>query len=150
MGSMNQMNRSIPNHAQLCFRFGPLLKIGTNWFWNAEHDKALEQIHECIKHETEVTQFKRIDVFQKTCDATRAGSGAVLQQLKKSYDWKPIHFASRFLTSLKINILLMNWSLWWLCGRPNISRITRKAQNFQGILDQKESFEYCTEKEQGK
>ena len=44
--------------------------------------------------------FKRSSPIRIICDASKSGLGAVLQQ-QDELGWRPIHFASRFLTALE-------------------------------------------------
>ena len=57
LGSVNQMNRFIPNLAQLCFPFRLLLKDANSWDWREEHDKAFSNIKDSIRNVAEVTHF---------------------------------------------------------------------------------------------
>ena len=42
LGAVNQMNRFIPNLAQLCFPLRPLLKKDKPWNWEEKHEKAFK------------------------------------------------------------------------------------------------------------
>ena len=57
LGAVNQLNRFIPNLAQLCFKLRPLLKQDKSWNWNETHDKAFEEITKQVKRVTEVGHF---------------------------------------------------------------------------------------------
>ena len=100
--AVNQMNRFIPNLAQLCFPLRPLLKKDKTWNWEEKHEKAFKEINEQVKRVTEVGHFKKSENIRIVCDASKAGLGAVLQQ-QDEIGWRPIHFASRFLTPLEEN-----------------------------------------------
>ena len=97
---MNQLNRFIPNLAQFCHELRPLLKKDQPWNWEEKHDKAIQTISEKVKQIVEVGHFKRICFIRIICDATKSGLCAVLQQIDGN-NWRPIHFASRFLTPLE-------------------------------------------------
>ena len=60
LGAVNQINRFIPNLAQLCHEIRPLLKkdleMGTA---TDQHDKAFQKINEKVKQVVEVGHFKR-------------------------------------------------------------------------------------------
>ena len=47
-----------------------------------------------------LNHFKRNCPLRIICDANKAGSGAVLDR-QENEEWKPISFASRFLTELE-------------------------------------------------
>ena len=100
LGAVNQMNRFIPNLAQLCHAFRPLLKKDKKWQWDEQQDKAFESVNQKVKEVAEVGHFRRSQPIRIICDASKSGLGAVLQQ-EKNGEWVPIHFASRFLTSLE-------------------------------------------------
>ena len=115
LGAVNQLNRFIPNLAQLCFKLRPLLKQDKQWSWNETHDKAFEEINKQVKRVAEVGHFKKSRKIRIICDASKAGLGAVLQQ-QEEIGWRPIHFASRFLTPLEekysINDLELLAAVW--------------------------------------
>ena len=101
LGAVNQMNRFVPNLAQLCFPFWPSLKNGKSWDWRQEHDKVFSKFKDSKRNVAEVTHFKRAADLRIFCDPSRTGLGAVLQQRESNEERKPIHFASRFLTVLE-------------------------------------------------
>ena len=117
---MNQLNRFIPNLAQLCHELRPLLKKDQPWNWGEKHDKAIQVINEKVKQVAEVGHFKRSSPIRIICDASKAGLGAVLQQIYENIEnnWRPIHFAPRFLTPLeskfsinKLELLAIVWAI---------------------------------------
>ena len=97
MGAVNQLNRFIQNLAQLCHGLRPLLKKDQSWKWEEKHDKAIQEIIEKVKQVAEVGHFKRSCPIRIICDASKLELGALLQQ-NDGNNWRPIHFASRFLT----------------------------------------------------
>ena len=70
---------------------------------NTEQENAFTAVNEAIKKATALNHFKRICPLRITCDASKSGLGAVLQQEEKG-TWKPISFASRFLTELEFKV----------------------------------------------
>ena len=119
-GAVNQLNRFIPNLAQLCHELRPLLKKDQPWNWGEKHDKAIQVINEKVKQVAEVGHFKRSSPIRIICDASKAGLGAVLQQIDENNEnkWSPIHFASRFLTPLEskysineLELLAIVWAI---------------------------------------
>ena len=94
------MKRFILNQAQLCYKLRPLIKKDKTWSWNETHDKAFEAINKQIKIVVEVGHVKTSAQIRILCRASKAGIGAVLQQ-QDEIGWRPIHFASRFLTPLE-------------------------------------------------
>ena len=116
MGTINQMNRFIPNLAKLCAPLRPLLSKDTKWDWKTEHDRAFDETKKTIQRITEIYYFKKDQPLRIVCDASKEGMGAVLQQ-KTDEGWKAIHFASRFLTPFEqkysineLELLAVVWS----------------------------------------
>ena len=46
LGAVNQLNRFIPNLAQVCHELRPLLKKDQSWKWEEKHDEAIQEIKE--------------------------------------------------------------------------------------------------------
>ena len=67
-----------------------------------EQENAFGKINTAIKKTTMLNHFNRNCPLRIFCDASKAELGAVLQQ-EKNNEWKPISFASRFLTNLDKN-----------------------------------------------
>ena len=84
LGAVNQLNRFIPNLAQLCHELRPLLKKDQPWKWEEKHDKAIQKINEIVKRVSEVGHFKRSSPIRIICDASKLGLGAVLQQKEEN------------------------------------------------------------------
>ena len=87
------------------------------WNWSAEHEKAFRKVNAEVKRVAELTYFKRNKPLRIICDASKHGLGAVLQQCEEN-QWKPISYASRFLTELETNysnneleLLAVVWSV---------------------------------------
>ena len=88
-----QLNRIIPNLAQLFHELRPLFEKDQPWNWEEKHDKAFQKIIEKVKQVTEVGLFKRSCPIRIICDASKSELGAILQQ-DDGNNWRPIHFAS--------------------------------------------------------
>ena len=117
LGAVNQFIKFIPNLATMCFPFRKLLKKDTSWDWKEEQEKAFKQVNNEIKRVTTLKHFKRNCPLRIICDASKAGLGAVLQQ-EENGEWKPLSFASRFLTELEtkysineLELLAIVWSV---------------------------------------
>ena len=87
------------------------------WKWSADHERAFERINNLVKKAVELTHFKRNCTLRVICDASKQGLGAVLQQNEET-SWKPIAYASRFLTDFEANysineleLLAVVWSV---------------------------------------
>ena len=101
LGAVNQFNKFIPNLAAISFPFRSILKRDADWTWNSDHETAFKRINEEIKKVVELSHFKRNQEIRIICDASKQGLGAVLQQVQNNGEWKPICFASRFLTNFE-------------------------------------------------
>ena len=110
-GAVNQFNKFIPRLAAITFPFRSILKKDTEWEWNEEYEEAFLKFKKII-NVVELTHFIR----NKVCDASKQGLGAVLQQKQNENEWKPICFASRFLTDFEmknsINELELLATVW--------------------------------------
>ena len=65
-----------------------------------------------------MAHFKRDSPIRIICDASKKGLGAVLQQQQNNKEWKPIYFASRFLTEFEtkysineLELLAVVWAI---------------------------------------
>ena len=97
LGAVNQFNKFMPNLAAISFPFRSISKKIAEWTWNTDHETAIKKINEEIKKVVELSHFKRNQEIRIICNASKQGSGAVLQQNQSLGEWKPICFASRFL-----------------------------------------------------
>ena len=117
LGAVNQLNKFIPDLAKLCFPFRTLLKKENDWNWGIEQETAFKKVNEEIKRAVKVNHFKRNCPLRVICDASKSGLGAVLQQQVEN-EWKPVCFASRFLTELEskysvneLELLAIVWAI---------------------------------------
>ncbi len=80
MGAAHQLNKFIPNLAQLCTPFRPSLKSTSKFTWTPDMQQALDRLKRAVMH---VVQNKFFDTHADTritCDASKEGLGAVLEQ----------------------------------------------------------------------
>ena len=101
MGTVNQLNKNVPDLVSICFPFRSILKKDNLWIWTEQHEAAFLKINKEVKTITELTHFKRDKPIKILCDASKKGPGAELQQQQNNQDWKPVSFASRFLTDFE-------------------------------------------------
>ena len=118
MGAVNQLNKFVPDLASICAPFRSILKKEAEWKWTKEHEEAFLKINQEIKSITELTHFKRNKKLRIICDASKQGLGAVLQQQQDNQEWKPVSFASRFLTNFEakysineLELLAVVWAI---------------------------------------
>ena len=117
LGAVNQFNKFIPDLASTCFPFRSILKKDAVWNWTSEHEKAFMKVNSEVKRVAELTHFKINKPLRIICDASKQGLGAVMQQCEEN-QWKPISYASRFLTELEtkysineLELLAVVWSV---------------------------------------
>ena len=101
LGAVNQLNKFVPDLDSICYPFRSILKKDNPWIWTKQHEAAFLKINQEIKKITELTHFKRNNPVIILCDASKKGLGAVLQQQQNNQNWKPVSFASRFLTDFE-------------------------------------------------
>ena len=104
-GAVNQVNKFVPELATIYFPFISILKKDVIWKWTKEHEEVflvyfLKKLLQEVK-KTQLTHFKRDSPIRIICDASKKGLGAVLQQQQNNQEWKPVSFASRFLTDFE-------------------------------------------------
>ena len=117
LGAINQFNKFIADLASISFPFRSILKKDATWKWTPEHERAFIRVNNEVKKAAELTHFKRNKPLRIFCDASKQGLGAVLQQCEEN-EWKPISYASRFLTELEtkysiheLELLAVVWSV---------------------------------------
>ena len=117
LGAVNQFIKFIPDLASICFPFRSILEKDAIWKWSEEHEKAYKRVNEEVRKVAELTHFKRNKPLRIICDASKQGLGAVLQQCEENR-WKPIAYASRFLSELEskysineLELLAVEWSI---------------------------------------
>ena len=96
LGSAHQLNKFLPNVANLCAPFRDLLKKDQRFQWTAQHDTAFAALKQAVRHVSETAHFDPYASTRITCDASHTGLGAVLEQ-HCATGWLPICFVSRFL-----------------------------------------------------
>ena len=122
MGCIHHLIKFIPNLARTSEPLRPLLSKANTKAQNKldlkeNHTIAFNAIKDKIK---QITENKHFDTSKETrvrCDASKKGLGACLER-KFGHIWKPIAFASRFLSNLEsrystneLELLAVVWSL---------------------------------------
>ena len=110
-GALNQMNRFIPNLANL---LRPYLSKKIEWKWKEEHETALQTIKKEIQNITQIKHFKSNQPVRIICDASREGLGRFCNRRRK----RTSHFASGFLTTFdqmysinELELLAVVWAI---------------------------------------
>ena len=86
LGAVNQVYKFIPNLASKSLLFRTILKKDADWNWNQDHGKYFLENNDEIKKVLEFSHFKRNQEIRITCDVSKEGLGAVLQQSQKNVD----------------------------------------------------------------
>ena len=136
-GAVNQFKKVIPNLASISIPFRTNLKKDAEWIWNGEHEKAFVKINDEIKRVVELSHFKRNQEIRIICDASKQGLGAVLQQSQANGGWKPICFASRFLTNFEAKYFISELKLLAIVWAVESFRNYVYGVQFKIVLDHK-------------
>ena len=94
----------------MCFPFRSLLKKDAVWNWRDEHEKAFKRVDQEVRKVAKLTHFRRNIPLRIICDASKQGKSAVLQQSEENR-WKPIAYASRFLSKLESKYSIYEFEL---------------------------------------
>ena len=89
LGAVNQLNKYIPELANVCAPFRSSLKKDVEWTWTEDHEKMFKKVNEEVKEDAELKRFKRKLPLKIICDASENGQRVVLQQCE-NITWKPI------------------------------------------------------------
>ncbi len=101
MGSAHQLNKFVLHLATLCQPFRSLLQPKNKFVWTPLHDAAFHQLKVAVNNVVKNTHFNAAAATRLTCDASKSGLGAVLEQ-RHDAEWKPIAYASRFLNTAEL------------------------------------------------
>ena len=117
LGSIQHLSKFLNNLSKKTDRMRRLLKKDTKWEWTKEINDDFEQLKKEITEAPCLAHFDpKKDMFITT-DACNTGLGATLWQ-KEDENFRPIAFASRFLTDCErkyaINELELLGVLWGL------------------------------------
>ena len=111
------MNRFVPDLAAKCFSFREILRKDALLRWTEMHESAFQQVNKSVRELVELTHMKRGLPLRIMCDASKEGLSIVLQQFEQNA-WKPITFASQFLTEFEtkysmneLELLAVVWAI---------------------------------------
>ena len=95
MGSVHQLNKFIPNLAQLCTPLKPLLSSLSkfHFFVEEKHERAFKTIIKAVQNITENRPFVNNRETRIVCDANRDDIGAALEQ-ETPDGWATVAYAS--------------------------------------------------------
>ncbi len=92
------MIKFIHNLATMCAPFRPLPNQLRSTNGEQNKTKHLESLKKAIKEVTQNAHFNENCKTRVTCDASKSGPGAVLEQ-QQAGQWVPIAYASKFLNT---------------------------------------------------
>ena len=96
LGAVNQLNKFIPELANICAPFRSILKKDAVWRWTQEHEKAFLKVNQEVKRITELTHFKRNRKFRIICDASKKDWGRYSNNSKKTKNGNRCHLRQDF------------------------------------------------------
>lgn len=88
----------IPDLAQMLKPLNDLLTADASTEWTTSHQESFARIKEALASTKTLALFDAQLPTRLTCDASKYGLGAVLEQQQKNGEWRPVHFASRVLS----------------------------------------------------
>ncbi len=101
LGSINQLQRFIPNMAQISDPLRALLRKNQKIIWTETHAAAYNKLMSAIQSITEFRHFSTHRKSRIVCDASHKGIAAALEQLHPD-GWRPVVYASRFFNQAEL------------------------------------------------
>ena len=98
LGMVKYLAQDIPNESDITSPLRELLKEDTQWIWQPEHEKALQQIKEVLTSQPVLRFYDVEKTVQIQADTSQNGLGACLLQ-----EGHPIAYASRTMTPAEVN-----------------------------------------------
>lgn len=98
LGMVNYLRNFVSKLADLTAPLNSLLKKDVSWLWTEVHEKAFNNIKNCISTAPVLQNFDSTLPITIQCDASKDGLGCCLMQ-----NGKPVCYASRSLTSAEKN-----------------------------------------------
>ena len=99
LGMVNYLSKFIKLQSTLTASLRELLHKDKEFQWNENHSKALDEVKAAVANITTLQFYDVTKPVTITADVSQSGLGCALLQ-----DGKPIHFASRALTSTESNM----------------------------------------------
>ena len=102
LGMCNYLGKFMPNLSDTTVPLRNLLENDTPWHFESEQQNAFKKLKEMVTSTPVLKYFNPKDPIKVTCDSSKFGLGAVLEQ-KEEGSWKPVAFASRSLSQSEQN-----------------------------------------------
>lgn len=103
LGLVNYYRNFVPGASSMLSPLYELLKKGIKWSWTKKHDKAFNEIKNCLVSERVLAHFDPKATIILTVDAGPTGLGAILSLIDKDGLERPVSFASRTLSAAEKN-----------------------------------------------
>ena len=98
MGMVNQLGKFTPNLAELAQPLRELLSVKKEWIWGPHQEESFHQIKAELAKPTVLAIYDPEASLKISSDASAYGLGAVLLQSSADNTWKPVAYASRFMS----------------------------------------------------
>lgn len=99
LGLVNYYRNFVPNASSILNPLYGLLKKGTKWSWDREHNDAFIEIKNILASDQVLAHYNPDAKLILTVDASPSGLGAILSQVGADEIERPISFASRTLNT---------------------------------------------------
>ena len=129
LGATQYLSKSIKNLSAQRDILKKLLKKQNEWIWTKEHTEAFNNIKKLITQLPCLAHYNSNKETILTTDASTKGLGATLWQKQNDENFKPVGFASRFLSDTEkknaineLELLAVVWGLehfrLYVYGKP--------------------------------
>ena len=106
LGMVTYLGKFIPNLSTITAPLRKLLEKDVLWEFHPHHEKAINHLKELVTSSPVLQYFDPKLPVRISSDSSKAGLGAVLEQLHDS-EWKPVAFASRSLSQAEQNYVMI-------------------------------------------
>lgn len=110
LGMVRYLAQYVPNESELTAPLRALLKKEAVWQWEPEHTRSLEKIKQVLANEPVLRYYDVTQPVTIQADASQNGLGCCLLQ-----QGRPVHYASRSMTSTEKNCAQIEKELLAIC-----------------------------------
>jgi hypothetical protein len=107
LGMAQYMAKFVPNYAAIAAPLREMTQKEVIFEWTGPCDKSFSELKGLLSAAPVLSLYDSKASLTVTCDASREGLGAVLQQRNSSGELRPIAFASRSLTASEKNYAMI-------------------------------------------
>ena len=101
LGMANQLGRFSHKLPELTQPLRDLLNKKRSWVWGPDQNLAFRQVKDELIRPTILALYDPLLETKISADASSFGVGAVILQKNTSNQWRPVAFASRFMTDVE-------------------------------------------------